>query len=103
MTTYEIFNRPKPDSPEIVHSITFPDNQGSVVSAAAFGKSDDWVFDYTRLILHELAHQYGLDDCQNPKCIMRNHADRGWIANSKKFCPNCKEKLTENGWHIENW
>lgn len=103
MTTYQIFDSTSPDSLKIVHGITYPDNQGSVVSAAPFQESDNLVFDYARLILHELAHQYGFEDCSIPQCIMHDHTDRAWIANSKKFCPSCKKRLTEIGWHLEKW
>lgn len=103
MTTYQIFDRETSDSLAVVHGVTYPDNLGSVVSVAAFPKSDDLVFDYTRLILHELAHQYGLNDCNTPNCIMHDHKDKNWITNSKKFCPNCKKQLTLIGWHLENW
>lgn len=103
MTTYQIFDRSNPDSLAIVHGITYPDNLGSVVSVAAFPESDNLVLDHTRLILHELAHQHGLDDCKETKCIMHDHADAGWIANSRKFCPNCREQLTRIGWHLEEW
>lgn len=103
MTTYEIYDRPTPDSLMIVHGITYPDGLGSVVSVAAFPEIDDIVFDYTRLILHELAHQYGFKDCKNPKCIMQDHSDRDWISSNKKFCPNCKKQLTDIGWHLEYW
>lgn len=103
MTTYEIFDRPSPDSLAIVHGITYPDGLGSVVSVAAFPEIDDIVFDYTRLILHELAHQYGFKDCKTPKCIMQDHSDRDWISSNKKFCPNCKKQLTDIGWHLEYW
>lgn len=103
MTTYEIFDRTNPNSLEIVHGVTYPDNLGSVVSVAALPQSDDIAFDYTRLILHELAHQYGLNDCNTPNCIMHDHKDKNWITNSKKFCPNCKKQLTLIGWHLENW
>lgn len=103
LTTYEIFDRPKPDSLVIVHGITYPNNLGSVVSVAAIPESDNYVLDYTRLILHELAHQYGLKDCNNARCMMHDHADSRWIGNCKKFCPDCKKQLAVIGWHLEEW
>jgi archaemetzincin len=53
-------------------------------------------------IIHALGHQFGLDHCMDPFCVMSfspsvNDVDR----KGKDFCKNCKVKLTTKGISIE--
>lgn len=102
MTTYEIFECQDSTNLVIVNGVTYPDIDASVVSVAAMPVSDTLVRDYTRLILHELARQYGIDTCPDKNCLMHSHKDAGWIKNCTKFCSCCREKLTKIGWHLED-
>ncbi len=44
--------------------------------------------------IHELGHTYGLDHCQNPKCIMYfSNSIRDTDRKGPRFCNNCKNKL----------
>lgn len=44
--------------------------------------------------IHELGHTYGLDHCQNPKCIMYfSNSIRDTDRKGPGFCNNCKNKL----------
>lgn len=103
LTTCEIFDCFEREDLKIVNGVTYPDNLGSVVSVAAMTASDNVIFDCTRLVLYELAHQYGAGNCDNPHCVMSNHAEDRWIKQAKSFCPKCKMTLEKEGWHLEKW
>ena len=48
-------------------------------------------YGYTSLVhtaTHEMGHNFGLDHCDNPNCLMKSHG-----LDTREFCSNCKIKL----------
>ncbi|MFN2379407.1 MAG: archaemetzincin family Zn-dependent metalloprotease [Bacteroidales bacterium] len=51
---------------------------------------------FTKVIVHEMGHSFGLVHCQNPECIMRSSTYVEDIDQKKlKFCPTCREELDQ--------
>jgi archaemetzincin len=49
---------------------------------------------FTKVIVHELGHSFGLVHCHNPECIMRSSTYVEDIDQKKlRFCPTCRTEL----------
>ncbi|MGC9343735.1 MAG: archaemetzincin family Zn-dependent metalloprotease [Bacteroidales bacterium] len=49
---------------------------------------------FSKVVIHELGHTFGLIHCQNPVCIMRSSTYVEDIdQKGKDFCHSCREKL----------
>ncbi|MBU1720888.1 MAG: Zn-dependent protease [Bacteroidetes bacterium] len=51
---------------------------------------------FAKVILHELGHNFGLDHCTSPKCLMRDAEGtvKSVDEEEKSLCPECKMKLS---------
>jgi archaemetzincin len=52
---------------------------------------------FSKVVIHELGHTFGLIHCQNPVCIMRSSTYVEDIDQKEKdFCHTCREKLNNS-------
>lgn len=52
---------------------------------------------FTKVVLHELGHTFGLIHCLNPVCIMRSSSYVEDIDQKEtRFCLNCRKKLEDH-------
>jgi len=52
---------------------------------------------FSKVVIHELGHLFGLIHCQNPVCIMRSSTYVEDIDQKEnKFCINCQSELNKN-------
>ena len=69
--------------------------QDEIVSGAAISNGNFVIVSnnfnsFKKTVLHELGHTFGMDHCNNDKCVM---ATRNIMTCNGKFCNNCKLKL----------
>ncbi len=52
---------------------------------------------FSKVVIHELGHMFGLIHCQNPICIMRSSTYvEDLDQKEKQFCINCQSELKKN-------
>ena len=55
---------------------------------------------FEKIVLHELAHTFGLRHCSNNTCYLRDYNAKDLSSETQGFCENCKEKLNAQGWQL---
>lgn len=57
--------------------------------------------DFTKLVLHELGHAFGLEHCTDSHCYMIDAEHKLKFPKTTRFCNNCKTLLNAKGWTIK--
>lgn len=71
---------------------------GSACIASNFRIKDKDHFD--KVVLHELAHNFGLPHCSENTCYMRDYNAEDLTTKLEGFCDNCEVKLVAQGWKL---
>lgn len=80
-----------------IFGLAYTPGSSCVVSTFRIKDKDHELFieRLTKICIHEIGHNYGLDHCSSDKCIMNDAAETiktiDWV--DAEFCTNCIEKI----------